>query len=90
MQLKCKGAPNDGRCNYAMNKNVEKLGVNAPPDMVLLFDDGPGWNQCGGPELITAENHKGDGCNVLFVDGHVEFVKTEDISKLKWTADPNK
>jgi prepilin-type processing-associated H-X9-DG protein len=90
MQLKCKGASNDGRCNYAMNKNIEKLGVTAPANMVAIFEASPGWNQYGGPELLTTENHCGDGCNVLFADSHVEFVKTEDIPKLKWTADPNK
>jgi prepilin-type processing-associated H-X9-DG protein len=89
-QFQCKGALHDGRCNYAMNKNIEKLGYKAPADMVVLFESGPGWNQNGGPELLTTDNHKGEGCNVLFVDSHVEFVKIEDIGNLKWTADPNK
>jgi prepilin-type processing-associated H-X9-DG protein len=90
MKLKCKGAPNDGRCNYAMNKNVEKLGSNAPPDMVLLFESGPGWNQSGGPELLTTDNHQGDGCNVVYCDGHVAFESKKSLPYLKWTADPNK
>jgi prepilin-type processing-associated H-X9-DG protein len=90
MQLKCKGAPNDGRCNYAMNKNVEKLGMAAPADMVLVFEAGPGWNQYGGAELLSTENHHGEGCNVLFVDGHVEFVMAKEIGNLRWTADKNK
>jgi prepilin-type processing-associated H-X9-DG protein len=42
------------------------------------------WNQLGGPEILTTENHKGKGCNILFVDGRVEFVKTKNLSKLKW------
>lgn len=46
--FRCKGAP-EGPCNYAMNKNIEELGANAPPDMVLLFETYPGWNQAGGP-----------------------------------------
>ena len=85
--FRCKGA-SEGPCNYAMNKNVENLGRNAPADMVLLFESKPGWNQSGGPEILTTNNHH-DGCNVLFVDGHVEFVKTGDINKLRWTAEPN-
>ncbi len=52
--------------------------------MVLVFESRPGWNQAGGIELLTTENHRGEGCNVLFVDGHVEFVKPEDIPKLRW------
>jgi len=85
--LRCKGAT-EGPCNYAMNKNIETLDARrAPPDMVLLFETHPGWNQSGGPEILTTENHQGDGCNVLFVDSHVEFVKTQDLNDLKWTAE---
>ena len=72
-------------CSYAMNKNLENFDKgNAPPDMVLLFETKPGWNQVGGPELLTTDNHQGDGCNVLFVDCHVRFIKTKDLDKLKW------
>lgn len=45
------------------------------------------WNQAGGPELLTAENHKGNGCNVLLsdLDGlNVEFIESEDFKKLRW------
>jgi len=84
----CKGA-SAGSCNYAMNKNIEKVGIFAPPDMVLLFESKPGWNQAGGPEILTTDNHWGTGCNVLFVDGHVEFVKTKDLKNLKWTTREN-
>ena len=86
--FRCKGAP-EGPCNYAMNKNIEELGANAPPDMVLLFETSGGWNQAGGPEILTTENHKGEGCNILFNDSHVQFVGTEDLSDLKWTAEQN-
>jgi len=82
--FRCKGA-HKGPCNYAINKNLENFDTgNAPPDMVVLFETYPGWNQAGGPEILTTENHNGEGCNVLFLDNHVEFVKTEDLDKLKW------
>jgi len=84
--FRCKGAP-EGPCNYAMNKNIEELGTASPPDMVLLFETHPGWNQSGGPEILTTDNHNGDGCNILFVDSHVEFVKTKDLDDLKWKPD---
>ncbi len=72
-------------CSYAMNKNTENFDKgNAPPDMVLLFETHPGWNQTGGPELLTTDNHQGEGCNVLYVNGHVRFVKTRNLDKLKW------
>ena len=78
----------EGPSSYAMNKNIEKLGVNAPPDMVLLFESKPGWNQSGGPELLTTANHSGEGCNVAFNDGYIKFVSSGDINKLRWTAGP--
>jgi len=87
--FRCKGGET-GPCNYAMNKNIEKLGANAPPDMVLLFESKPGWNQSGGPEILTTENHNGDGCNVLFNDGSVLFFGTEHLNDLRWTADEKK
>ncbi|MHC4239313.1 MAG: hypothetical protein ACYSUC_06100, partial [Planctomycetota bacterium] len=53
------------------------------------------WNQNGGPEILTTENHDGEGCNVAFVDTHVEFVRAEEFGNLKWTVEdsekgPNK
>ena len=68
------------RCHYAINPNCEP---NSPKDTVLVFEAKGGWNKFGGPELLTFENHKG-GANVGFNDGHVEFVKPEDVNKLKW------
>jgi prepilin-type processing-associated H-X9-DG protein len=55
--------------------------------MVLLFETSPGWNQCGGADILTVGNHEGDGCNVLFVDGHVEFVTSAGLQHLRWTID---
>jgi len=81
--FRCPSAP-EGPCNYAMNKNIEQFGADAPPDMVLLFETPPGWNQAGGPEILTTENHQDDGCNILFADGHVRFIKTRDLNDLKW------
>ncbi|MHC4488714.1 MAG: hypothetical protein ACYSW7_05995 [Planctomycetota bacterium] len=80
----CKGALKKCKkesCHYAINPNCEP---NSPPDMVLLFETKAGWNQFGGPEILTLENHNGKGCNVLFNDGHREFVKTEQLGQLKW------
>ncbi|MHC4508307.1 MAG: H-X9-DG-CTERM domain-containing protein, partial [Planctomycetota bacterium] len=86
MTFQCKGAA-EGPCNYAINQNVLELGIVAPPDMVLLFETGPGWNQVGGPESLITENHQNDGCNVLFVDGHVEFARRQALDDLRWKPD---
>jgi prepilin-type processing-associated H-X9-DG protein len=77
----------EGRCHYAMNPNCEP---NSPGDMVLLFETKGGWNQFGGPELLTFENHNGKGCNVLFNDGRVEFVTPKNVGKMKWKAEEDK
>jgi prepilin-type processing-associated H-X9-DG protein len=69
---------------YAINPNCEP---NSPNDIVLLFETKGGWNQFGGPEILTTDWHWKRGCNILFNDGHVEFVKPNKIKKLKWKAE---
>jgi prepilin-type processing-associated H-X9-DG protein len=66
---------------YAINPNCEP---NSPSGTVLLFEAKGGWNKFGGPEILSIENHYGKGCNVLFNDGHVEFIKPKKIGQLKW------
>jgi hypothetical protein len=72
------------RCSYAINPNVSP---HSNPRLVLLFETKGGWNKFGGPELLTTENHKGEGCNILFNDLHVEFVKPERLGELKWKGE---
>lgn len=68
-----------GPCSYAMNPNCKP---NSEGDIVLLFETKAGWNQNGGPELLT-DNHKG-GSNILFNGGSVLFVEIKDFNSLKW------
>jgi len=70
-----------GRCHYAINPNCKP---NSPGDTVLLFETAGGWNQYGGREILTLENHKGEGCYVLFNDGRAQYVRANEIEKLKW------
>jgi len=84
--FRCRGR-DEGPCNYGMNTSLEGLGTSAPPDMVLLYETFPAWNQRDGPQLLIVDNHQGEGCNVLFVDGHVEFVETGSSQQLRWTVD---
>jgi len=79
-QFQCPEAER-GRCHYAINPNADP---NSSDDTVLLFETTAGWNQHGGPEILTTENHGGKGCNVLFNDGIVRFVPTEELDQLKW------
>ena len=88
-QLICRGSDlKIGESSYSLNKNIAgKKSSEIPPNIVLLFETQEGWNQFGGPELLTTDNHKGKGCNVLFNDGSVEFVKPERIAELKWATE---
>jgi len=73
--------PINRKSYYAINPNCEP---NSPPDTVLLFDIKGGWNKSGGPELLTTENHQGNVCIVLFNDGHIETINSQEIANLKW------
>jgi hypothetical protein len=72
----------EGKCHYAMNPNCEP---NSPGDMVLLFETKTGWNQHGGPELFTFDNHDPKGGCVLLNNGTVKFIRTEEeLKQLRW------
>lgn len=65
-----KPKPELGKCHFAMNA---KCRPDSSPDTVLLFESTLGWNKHGGPELLTLDNHNGNGCHIAFNDGHVAF-----------------
>jgi prepilin-type processing-associated H-X9-DG protein len=81
--------------SYAINKYVYDIPEDMPQpgNMVLLYEAIPPYegaaNISGGPEILNISNHGNAGMNVLFLDGHVEFVKTGEISKLKWSINPD-
>ena len=68
--------------SYAMNPNCK---YNSPPETILLFETKAGWNQHGGPELFTFDNHDPKGGCVLLNDGTVKFIRTkEELQQLRW------
>jgi hypothetical protein len=70
------------RSDYAMNPNCR---ADSPKDMVFLFESKPGWNQHGGPELFTFDNHDPKGGLILLNDGEVKFIRTEEkLRQLRW------
>lgn len=70
------------KSHYAMNPQCRP---DSLPEMVLLFETKAGWNQHGGPELFTLDNHESKGGCVLFNDGTVKFVRTEEeLKQLRW------
>jgi hypothetical protein len=71
-----------GKCHYAMNPNCR---VDSAPDVVLLFETKAGWNQHGGPELFTFDNHDPKGGCVLLNGDTVKFIRTEEeLKQLRW------
>ena len=71
-----------GKNHYAMNPNCRP---DSPADMVLLFETEAGWNQHGGLELFTFDNHEPKGGCVLLNDGTVKFIRTtEELKQLRW------
>jgi prepilin-type processing-associated H-X9-DG protein len=82
-------ADKTGPCSYAMNENIPADANDLPDDLVLLFESAPGWNQTGGADDAVTDRHGENkpGANIAFADGHVEFVKPEDIPNLRWTLE---
>lgn len=79
--FKCPGG-GEGKSHYAINPNCKP---NSSPDTVLLFETKAGWNQHGGPELFTFDNHDPKGGCVLLNDGTVKFIRTkEELQQLRW------
>ena len=75
-----------GPCSYALNESIPADANELPGDLVILFESAPGWNQTGGADDAVTDREKNPGANIAFADGHVEFVKPEDIPKLRWTV----
>lgn len=79
--LACPSVPTVG-CHYAMNANCQP---DSAPDTVLLFETKNGWNQHGGPELFTFDNHTPKGGCVLLNDSTVKFIRVEEeLHALRW------
>jgi hypothetical protein len=74
----------NGPCNYAMNPYCQP---NSPPDTVLLFETKGGWNQYGGSEIAAFFHKCETECHVMFKGKPSEFIKREDINKLRWKAE---
>jgi hypothetical protein len=73
--------PKEGRCHFAMNP---KCHHDSPPGTVLLFETREGWNQFGGPEIMTFEQHNGKGCHILLKNRSILFVEPGQVNELSW------
>jgi hypothetical protein len=79
-----------GPCHFAMNPNC---GPNSPSDTVLLFESDGGWNEFGGVEKMSFDNHWGRRANVLYNLGSfksaysVGLVSPASASELNWKGE---
>lgn len=74
----------DEQCSYAFNANMLGQSWQSDPNVVVLIEAPLGWNGLvSGPGAVPSSPHR-RGYNVLFNDGHVEFVPSNRLSQLKW------
>jgi prepilin-type processing-associated H-X9-DG protein len=76
--------------SYALNKNIKIIKeVKKPAKTVLIFESNLKGSGLGGPDDIVYRHKQGmtEGCNIGFVDGHIEFVARENMGTLYWFPD---
>lgn len=84
----------DAEFAYAINENLKgrNSGVIEPEratQIVVLFEADLGKNGVGGREdIVLRHDQNGQlGCNIVFADGHVEFVTEDRLDDLIWTVE---
>ncbi|MEJ2051378.1 MAG: hypothetical protein P8Y60_16350 [Calditrichota bacterium] len=69
----------------AMNPNATP---DSPGDVVLLYESIGGWNAHGQAELLAPISHGKNGCYVLFNNGKLKFILSNQIKNLHWGTNP--
>ncbi len=83
--FRCPAGP-EGIYGYAFNRNLDGVKLHeVDPQTVMIFEADAVWNDAGAADMATFDRHGRPGCNVGFMDGHIEFVPAERIGELKWT-----
>jgi hypothetical protein len=75
------------RDKFVLNSNLlNKKPSQIPENIVIIFESNIpyGKGNTGGPNNISTWWHYGRGSLMVFGDGRVEFVKTEDFNNLRW------
>jgi prepilin-type processing-associated H-X9-DG protein len=87
---KCAAADSTDTCDYGINVQVAGLdSKSVNPQTVLFFESKNGWNLSGGSEMvINPPRHRtgprNQNVNIAFADGHVEQVRLDRLSQLRW------
>lgn len=69
---------------FALNPKMAGVAMKRgmASDIVVFFEaEQPGWNQVGGPELLSK---RPEGAAIVFSDGRSIVVSPSEISKLRW------
>ncbi|PIU95660.1 MAG: hypothetical protein COZ06_36355 [Armatimonadetes bacterium CG_4_10_14_3_um_filter_66_18] len=93
--LKCPSTPRrtKGESHYAYNRKLSTLRCSTPElaargvaaELVVVVDSLPGWNRSA---YKSADARHTGGANVLFLDGHVKWVRGEEVPKVRWDVPP--
>jgi len=79
------------RCSFVFNRNLKSNSWFGATMAVVLFESaGASWNASGGPEMFGKNSPHRDGCNVLFSNGHVQWIRRSEMKNFKWVPSPAK
>ena len=80
-----------GQSSYALNENIISMKLShIPREVVLLFETSEGWNQVGGAELVTFDNHMllDEKCfNVILARGRRGNSSKARLHELRWKSE---
>lgn len=73
------------KSGFAFNaKLAGKTLSSIPPDTVLIFESGGGWNATGGTEAMVSRPPHGKSTVFGFADGSVRPVSRDELPQLRW------
>jgi hypothetical protein len=82
--FKCPQRPGE-KSGFAFNAKLGgKTLSSIPPDTVLIFESGGGWNFTGGPEAIVSRPPHGRSYVFGFADGNVRQIGRDELPQLRW------
>lgn len=73
--------PINHRESFSQFPKVQELMATKQP-IVLKY-----WNQIAGPEALSTANHNYEGCNIVFADGHANYVTYNTLQTLRWSME---
>ena len=73
------------KSGYALNRRVAGRTISSiPPDTVMIFETGKGWNASGGQDDLLPDSPHGHHFVIGFADGSVRQVPADELPTLRW------